>query len=183
MARPVGRPIDFSEQVGPVLFGAALAVVLLALGGVPYLLAPPRAPSTTSAISQAGTALPPADAKVLENAARARFAGTDSARELEWSPARGVTNRILRIRVLSAGQLGSSGSTLFTRMLSDLVERNRTAGYEQLAMVTVTYTSSGYFRDTRTGSGVTLNTKPGATTSYLGYGKKSGRWYDLGAVR
>lgn len=158
-----------------------MAIAILALAGIPYLLSPAPTTTRTPAPINAtgGTPLTSPDRQAVETLVRAHFDGTDNAREMKSSLSWGLDTKLKQMALLSRDQVNATGDSRLIETLRTFVTRNQTAGYDEYALVRVVYTTTGYFYDKRAKSGNSMSATEKMRTSYLGFGRKTGRWYEL----
>lgn len=177
----VGRAVDLSDQVGPALIGAALAVAVLALAAVPALLSPSpvTAPTTPAIRVPAGQRLPDADVGAIQRLVRARFRDNRPPPEMRYSLEWGTERKLSRVQVLSADQVGRSGDAALAGRLRTLAAAYQQQRFETYSIAAVTYASREYFYDRRAGKGTEISPSKRTEITYLGFGKRDGYWYEL----
>jgi len=182
VARFVGKAVEPSEQIPFALMGFGLGVLVLAVAGIPFLVAGNSSsliPTKKPAVVAPGTPLSSGDAKAVQRLVRTHYCATNQFAEVKCDSRRGQTFRIEQTRLMSLDQISRSGDRALANRLREAVAGDAQAPCDDYAMAIVDYTATPYVHAGGTGGGAELPADAKTYRGVLSFGKQGGSWYEL----
>ncbi len=182
MARFVGKAVEPSEQIPVALMGFGLGLLVLAVAGIPFLVADTSSsliPTEKPAVVAPGAPLSSADAKLVRRLVRTHYRATNQFAEVKCDSRRGQTFRVEQTRLMSLDQISRSGDRALASRLREAVAGDAQAPCDDYAMVIVDYTATPYVHAGGSGGGAELSTDAKTYRGVLSFGKQGGSWYEL----